>query len=223
GAVVESTFNWYWLVDLLMDAGYQVHLANPTAIQKYKGLKYPDDTHDACWLAEMLGLGLLPTGHIYPKEERAVRDLLRKRAHLARIRTSLILSLQSIIARNCGKRIKSNDIKRLREDMIAPILEYNEDLALAGEVSKEMIDYLTRKIRSVELFIEGKVEKKETYRYLHTMPGVGRVLGLTICLETGDISRFANVGNYSSYCRKVPSRWTSNDKRKGKGNIKNGI
>ncbi|MDT8367545.1 MAG: transposase, partial [bacterium] len=104
-----------------------------------------------------------------------------------------------------------------------PILEYNEDLALAGEVSKEMIDYLTRKIRSVELFIEGKVEKKETYRYLHTMPGVGRVLGLTICLETGDISRFANVGNYSSYCRKVPSRWTSNDKRKGKGNIKNGI
>jgi len=222
GAVVESTFNWYWLVDLLMEAGYQVHLANPTAIQKYSGLKYSDDTNDAFWLAEMLRLGILPTGHIYPKEQRAVRDLLRKRGHLVRIRTSLILSLQSTIARNCGKRIKNNDIKRLREDMIAPILEYNEDLALVGEVSKEMIDYLTRKIRDIELFIERKVERKETYRYIRTLPGVGRVLGLTISLETGDISRFEKVGNYSSYCRKVPSEWTSNGKRKGKGNKKNG-
>jgi len=222
GAVVESTFNWYWLVDLLMAEGYRVHLANPTKIQQYKGLKYADDKHDAFWLAEMLRLGILPTGHIYPKEERTVRDLLRKRGHLVRIRTSLILSLQNIIARNCGKQIKNNDVKRLREDRISPLLAHNEDLALAGEVSKEMIDYLTRKIRSIERFIEGKLPDKETYQYLHTLPGVGRVLALTISLETGDISRFSQVGNYSSYCRKVPSRWVSNDKRKGKGNTKNG-
>lgn len=222
GAVVESTFNWYWLVDLLMDEGYRVHLANPVKIQQYSGLKYADDKHDAFWLAEMLRLGILPTGHIYPREERTVRDLLRKRGHLVRIRTSLILSLQNIIARNCGKQIKNNDVKRLREDRISPLLEHNEDLALAGEVSKELIDYLTRKIRSIERFIEGKLPDKETYEYLHTLPGVGRVLALTISLETGNISRFSQVGNYSSYCRKVPSRWVSNDKRKGKGNTKNG-
>jgi len=222
GAVVESTFNWYWLVDLLMAEGYRVHLANPTKIQQYNGLKYADDKHDAFWLAEMLRLGILPTGHIYPKDQRTVRDLLRKRGHLVRIRTSLILSLQNIITRNCGKQIANNDIKRLREDRISPLLAHNEDLALAGEVSKEMIDYLTRKIKSIERFIEGKLPDKETYQYLHTMPGVGRVLALTISLETGDIRRFSQVGNYSSYCRKVPSRWVSNDKRKGKGNTKNG-
>ena len=64
GVVVESTFNWYWLVDTLMEAGYRVHLANPTAIQKYKGLKHSDDTSDALWLAEMLRLGILPEGYI---------------------------------------------------------------------------------------------------------------------------------------------------------------
>ena len=68
GIVVESTYNWYWLVDALMADGYTVHLANPAAIQKYSGLKHADDKHDAFWLAEMLRLGILPTGYIYPKE-----------------------------------------------------------------------------------------------------------------------------------------------------------
>ena len=222
GVVVESTFNWYWLVDLLMDEGYQVHLASPSAIQKYKGLKHSDDVHDAYWLAEMLRLKILPTGYIYPREQRAVRDLLRKRGHLVKLRTSLILSLQNIISRNCGKQVNVNDIKRLREDKISPLLQDNEDLALAGEVSKETIDYLTRRIRRVEAFVEDKVELQEGYRQLITIPGVGRVLALTIMLETGDINRFSKVGNFSSYCRKVPSRWTSNGKLKGKGNTKNG-
>ena len=114
GVVVESTYNWYWLVDALMSEGYKVHLANTAGIQKYKGLKHSDDQDDAFWLAEMLRLNILPEGHIYPKEERPIRDLLRKRGHLVKLRTSLIISLQNIIDRNCGTRIKVNDIKRLR-------------------------------------------------------------------------------------------------------------
>ncbi len=47
GIVVESTYNWYWLVDLLIAEGYTLHFANPTAIQKYSGLKYSDDQHAA--------------------------------------------------------------------------------------------------------------------------------------------------------------------------------
>ncbi len=76
--VVESTYNWYWLVDGLMAAGYQVRLANTAAIQQYTGLKYADDDSDARWLAHLLRLGVLPQGYIYPKEKRAVRDLARK-------------------------------------------------------------------------------------------------------------------------------------------------
>jgi transposase len=72
---VESTYNWYWLVDGLMEADYRVHLANPAAIQQYSGLKYTNDQSDARWLAHLLRLGVLPEGYIYPKAERAVRDL----------------------------------------------------------------------------------------------------------------------------------------------------
>jgi transposase len=67
GVVVESTYNWYWLVDGLMDQGYTVHLANPNAIQSYDGLKHTDDKWDSFWLAHMLRLGILPEGYIYPK------------------------------------------------------------------------------------------------------------------------------------------------------------
>jgi transposase len=222
GIVVESTYNWYWLVDGLIAEGYAVHLANPSAIQKYNGLKHADDKHDAFWLAEMLRLDILPTGYIYPKDERPIRDLLRKRSHLVSLRSSLLISLQNIITRNCGMKMKTNDIRRLREDRVHPLLAANEDLALAGKVSKDSIDFLTRQIRTIETFIEKKLELTDAYKNLLTMPGIGKILGLTIMLETGPVTRFEKVGNYASYCRTVSSQWTSNGKSKGQGNKKNG-
>jgi transposase len=222
GIAVESTYNWYWLVDMLMEKGYEVHLANPSAIQRYKGLKHADDRHDACWLAEMLRLKILPEGYIYPRHQRGVRDLLRKRGHLVRLRTSLIISLQHIIARTCAVKVNVNDVKSLREDRVRPLLDGNADVLLAGSISKDTIDYLTRQIRSIEKAVEGKVKLESPYVRLLGVPGVGKILGLTIMLETGPISRFARVGNYVSYCRKVGSVWMSNDKKKGKGNTKSG-
>jgi transposase len=205
-----------------MEKGYQVHLANPSAIRQYSGLKHSDDQHDAFWLAEMLRLGILPEGYIYPKGERPLRDLLRKRGHLVRLRTSLIISLQNILSRNLGKAMNVNDMKAIKEDRVSLLLEGNEDLAFAGRVSKEVIDHLTRQIHKIEWVVQKRVVLKEPYRYLLTLPGVGKILSLTIMLETGPISRFETVGDYVSYCRKVPSRWMSNGKWKGAGNRKNG-
>ena len=222
GVVVESTYNWYWLVDVLMDQGYPLHLANPSAMCKYEGLKHSDDTHDAFWLAHLLRLGILPEGYIYPKAERPVRDLLRKRGHLVRLRTSLILSLQGIVARNFGLRVNVNQVKKVKTDEVVGLLAGQEDLELSGKVSKESIDFLTRKIRQIENVVEKKVKLKPAFKYLPTISGVGKILSLTIMLETGPIERFAKVGDYVSYCRKVPTKWSSNGKSKGKGNKKNG-
>lgn len=222
GIVVESTYNWYWLVDLLKEEGYCVHLANPSKIQQYSGLKYSHDKHDAFWLAEMLRLGILPEGYIYPKEERPIRDLLRKRGHLVRLRTSLIVSLQNIISRNLGGKLRTNDIKVLTADRVGPLFEGHEDLALAGRVSKETIDFLTRQIAAIEATIEEKIQLSSPYDRLLSVPGVGKILALTIMLETGPVDRFPKVGNYVSYCRKVPTGRFSNDKKKGTGNRKSG-
>lgn len=219
---IESTFNWYWLVDCLTDVGYTVHLANPAAMQQYSGLKFIDDKHDAFWLAHMDRLGILPQGYIYPKEIRPVRDLLRKRGHLVKLRTSLINSLQGIISRNCGCGLSGRKMKQITTDHISPLLSDNEDLALSGEVSKKSIDFLSTQITKIERACEDRLEPNPQYTFLRTIPGIGKILGLTIMLETGPIERFKNVGDYSSYCRKVPTKWLSNKKQKGKGNSKNG-
>src|SRR6266566_5004390 len=122
GLVVESTDNWYWLVDGLPEAEYRVHLANPAAMQQYSGLKYKDDHTDARWLAHLLRLGVLPEGYIYPKAERAVRDLLRKRAHLVRQHTANVLSVQNIMARNTGSRFGAKRIDEFTPAELAGIL-----------------------------------------------------------------------------------------------------
>ena len=87
---------WYWLVDGLEEQGYKIHLVNTAAVKQYEGLKHADDDTDAFWLAHLLRLGILPTGYIYPKEQRAVRDLARKRSQLVQERTTQILSLQTL-------------------------------------------------------------------------------------------------------------------------------
>ena len=221
GIAVESTFNWYWLVDGMIEAGYKVHLVNTAAIKQYEGLKYGNDHTDSHWLAHVLRLGILPEGYIYPKEDRAVRDLLRKRGQLVQLRTTNILSVQNLMSRNTGSSLNGNAIKRLQAEEVSALLP-NEDHALAVNSNLNVMRTLNEQIKVVEQAVKKKAKLKPEFNKLQSVPGIGIVLALTIMLETGDIRRFAKVGNYASYCRCVGSTRLSNGKQKGKGNAKNG-
>jgi transposase len=221
GLAVESTFNWYWLVDGLMEEGYRVHLANPAAMQQYSGLKYTDDDYDARWLGHMLRLGVLPEGYIYPKEERAVRDLLRKRAQMVRYRTSNLLSVENLYNRNTGRRLSGHQVKKLSlED--AESLFSCTDLNLAVKCNIAVMSCVQEQIGILERAVQARAKLRPKYRKLLSAPGIGPILGMTIMLETGDITRFSEVGDFASYCRCVGSQRLSNGKKKGQGNTKNG-
>ncbi len=221
GVVVESTFNWYWLVNGLQDGGYEVHLANTAAIKQYEGLKYTDDKSDARWLAHVLRLGILPEGYIYPKEERGVRDLLRKRSQLVRQRTTHILSIQNLMSRNTGRSMSSAKIKVLTEMNLEEMFE-SEDVSMAVACNLRAVKFLTKEIRMLEKMVISRVSLRPEYENLLSVDGIGKILALTIMLETGDISRFEKIGNFASYCRCVDSRRISNEKKKGANNGKNG-
>jgi transposase len=218
---VESTFNWYWLVDGLMEEAYPVHLANPAAMKEYKGLKHKDDRKSALWLANLLRLKILPEGYIYPKEERPVRDLLRKRLHLVRHRTSHVLSTKNIVSRNLGTAMKSDDIKTLSRKEVERLFQ-EPHLRLSVMASVSTIHHLTDQIKEIEKTVLGQVRLKDEFKELLAVPGIGITLGLTIMLEVGRIDRFREVGRYASYCRCVESIRRSNDKKTGEGNRKNG-
>jgi len=221
GIVVESTYNWYWLVDGLMEKGYKVHLANPSAMQQYEGLKHTDDQSDAFWLAHMDRLKILPQGYIYPKEERPIRDLLRRRLLFVRHRTSHILSLQSMMTRNLGYKPSNNDIRKLKEEDAEDLFD-SPNLVAMAQNSISTIKFLKQVIKRIEKTVASQVNMRKEFEMLLTIPGVGLILGLTIMLEVGDISRFHSVGNYSSYCRCVGSKKISNGKKKGENNKRNG-
>ena len=221
GVIVESTYNWYWLVDGLQANGYRARLANPAAMQQYDGLKNADDETDTFFLTELSRLGILPEGYIYPKEERPVRDLLRRRLMLVHQKTAHVLSFQNLIARERGEQISSNQIQKLLPTEVSRFFD-DKRLILMGQTNIEMIRFLTKQIHTIENAVLPEVRLKPEYEKLLTVPGIGKILALTIMLETGDINRFKKVGNYSSYSRCVKSLRTSNKKKKGENNRKNG-
>jgi len=221
GIAVESTFNWYWLVDGLKENGHRPRLANPAAMEQYDGLKNTDDETDAFFLAEMMRLGILPEGYIYPKEERPVRDLLRRRLLLVHQKTAHVLSFQNLVARERGEQMSGNSIMKLTPAQVDPMFE-DSRLALMGRTNVEAIRFLEKQINEIEKAVYGEVKLKPEYEKLLTVPGIGRILAFTIMLETGDINRFKKVGNYTSYCRCVKSTRLSNQKKKGENNRKNG-
>ena len=221
GIAVESTFNWYWLVDGLEADGYQVHLVNTLAAQQYKGLKYTDDKTDARWLAHMLRLGILPTGWIYPKRQRAVRDLLRKRSQLVRQRTASRLGLRNVLERTTARRLTANALKKLTPDDLSQWIE-DPNVRLSMIASLAMIDAASEQIEELERAILEQATHNASHRLLTTIPGVGPIIASTIEYETGDIGRFPTVGNYVSYCRLVRAERNSNQRVKGQGLRKNG-
>ena len=221
GVVVESTYNWYWLVDGLMDTGYQVHLAHPSAIKKYEGLKHSGDFADAAYLAHLLRLGLLAEGYIYPREERGARDLARKRMQLVRYRTAQILAIEGILMRQTGTRMKGEAVKRLTAEQVDGFA-FAPDVSLAVEANRAVSQTLSQQIAALEKRLKQRVILRPEYHLLKTVPGIGDVLATTIMLEAGTINRFTQVGNFSSYCRCVDSLRESNGKRKGEGNTRNG-
>jgi len=220
--VVESTYNWYWLVDGLQANDYPVVLANPSAMKQYNGLKHTDDKSDAFFLSELSRLNILPTGYIHPPETREIRDVLRRRLLFVRNRTAQYLSLKSSLSRNTGNNYSKDFIKNLHSKKLEEILPDKADLCFLLERQLNLIDFMNTEIHNIEKRVYNKIKLKPEFIKLKTIPGVGLILGLTIMLETGNIERFKKVGNYTSYCRCATATGYSNDKKKCNNNRKNG-
>ena len=218
---VESTFNWYWLVDGLREQNRDVRLGNPAKMKQYKGLKSTDDASDARWLAELVRLDIFPDSYIYPKEVRSVRDALRRRQLFVRRRTQVTLSLQSLLERYGFKTPGSRALQQwTRADIEATGLDPFVQLQL--ETLLEAVHCSDRLAKQIESAVLEFVEPNESFERIQTLPGIGKALGMMILLESGDFKRFPNAGCYASYCRAVKSERSSNSKKKGENNKRNG-
>jgi transposase len=218
---VESTYNWYWFVDGLRSQGRDVRLANPAKMAQYDGLKVGDDASDAGWLAEQLRLGILPESYVYPPEVRPIRDALRRRMLVVRQRTQTLLSLESLFARQGWACPKVEALKGWTGQEVE-VLGADPFTRLQVESLLELLRKQEGIAGGIEEAVLKAVKPRAEYERIQQVPGIGKVLGMLVLLESGDFGRFASAGDYASYCRTVKSERRSNEKKKGENNRKNG-
>ena len=166
-------------------------------------------------------LKILPTGHIYDAKLRPVRDLLRRRLLLVHQRTALMLSFKSLYTRTTGQEMTLSGLKELEIKEAQELYDHPANQMIAGMQIKH-IDHLSESIEKIEKAVLASARELPFYSKLTSLPGVGRILGMTITMEVGDIKRFADAGNFASYCRTVAAQRTSNSKKKGENNSKCG-
>jgi len=119
-----------------------------------------------------------------------------------------------------GKPLQRNACARIMWRLFWPLMKTWRSVA---KCPKEVIGFLGQQISQIESWVRKKVQLRKQFQCLQSIAGLGKMLSLTIMLETAPINRFKTVGNFTSYCRKVPTTWTSNNKKKGKGNSKKGL
>lgn len=212
----ESTFNWYWLADACRERKLAFILGHALYLKAIHGGKVKNDKLDSEKLALLLRGGNFATAYVYPKELRATRDLLRRRTHLVRLKAQTLTHLQIVNHQHnfdpFEKKInyKSNRIG---------IEELFDDSSVKASVGLDvrLADFLQDEIRKLELHIEqsAKVDSPQSLFRLQTIPGVGRILALTMLYEIHDIKRFPTVGQFLSYCRLVKGSHTSAGKSYG--------
>jgi len=201
--VVESTFNWYWLVDGLQHLGFDLCLAHTLGLSFITKAKVKTDRRDAFSLAKLLSAGLIPKAYIYPASTRPLRDLLRRRLRVVQMRSHEYGSLRQLLLRQGLLSTSRNQIK-LADDLdlhrwfTHPLVRMNAAQAV------ERIDLLSRQIQQLEQQILLLTRNNEDYKRLLEVAGIGKILALTILYEVGEISRFNSLRQFSSYCRLVP-------------------
>ncbi len=215
--VVESTFNWYWLVDGLKEAGFEICLAHTYGLSMITGAKVKTDPRDALALAKLLRAGMIPKAYIYPKETRPVRDLVRRRIRVVNLRAQEYTSLRRQLYQQGSVDHSRNDIKLVLEEDIA-LLFKNPWVQLNARQELARIRLYTSQIREMERELYKTVRENRAYERLLVVSGIGKILAITIYYEIGEVARFASSDDFSSYCRVIPGvAQSGNSVKRGRG------
>jgi transposase len=203
-AVVESTFNCYWILDLLQDMEVEVKMAHPLYLKAIAYAKVKTDRVDAHTLAQLLRLGYVPEAFIYPRELRPTRGLLRRRNRLVNLRAGFYRELKLQLMTHNITRFGRNAIKEIDGRNLRVLLPTLHDRR-AGLALVHLIDAFDREIQALDREIQNTVRRHKPIVLLKTIPGIGKTLGPTIYYEIGQIRRFPSDKAFSSYCRLAPT------------------
>jgi transposase len=219
----ECIFCWYWLADLCADEGIPFVLGHALYMKAIHGGKAKNDKIDSRKIAVLLRSGAFPFGYVYPRQMRATRDLLRRRLHFTRKRAELLTHIQNTFTQYnlplpSGRLTSSAGRDGLAELFDDPAVQASirADLSLLNHY-----DTLIPQLEHTALHL-ARAHDPHTLRLLMSIHGVGKILGLTLLYEIGDITRFPSAQDFSSYGRLIKCAKESDGKPLGVSGAKIG-
>jgi len=220
---VECIFTWYWLADLCARENIPFVLGHALYMKAIHGGKAKNDRIDAHKIAVLLRGGMFPQAYVYPPEMRSTRDLLRRRLYLVRKRGQLLAHIQNTHHQcNLPEPTRKILYKANREGIAEKFTD--PSVRKSVEVDFELVAHYDQLIRNLELFLvrSAKQHDPQSFQGLRSLPGVGKILALTLLYEIHDIRRFPRVQDFASYARLVKCSKESGGKRLGTGGRKIG-
>ena len=220
---VECMFCWYWVSDLCAREKITFVLGHAFYMKAIHGGKSKSDKIDSYKIAALLRGGNLPQAYVYPSKMRATRDVLRRRLFFVRERAGLLTHIQNTITQyNLEPYEARIDQARNRTGLLEHFED--EDVQMSVAANAALLDSYDEIIGELELFLENRAKAHDgsTYYLLRTVPGIGKILSLTILYEIHKISRFPTVGQFLSYGRLVAGTRESAGKKKASGGRKMG-
>lgn len=212
----ECLFCWYWLADLCQREEITFVLGHALYMRAIHGGKTKNDKLDAEKIARLLRGGTLPQAYVYPKQKRATRDLLRRRSYLVRLRADLLGHVQLTRHQYNVPAFHKRITYKINRDGIAE--RFDDDVVQTNvSVDLAMIGALDEQIRPLEHYLvsQAKGHDQQAFYLLRSVPGIGKILALTILYEVDDIQRFKRVQQFVSYARLVKGQKVSAGKRAG--------
>jgi transposase len=210
-AVVEMMSGAIWVRDRLTAAGWEVKVAHARKVRDVAPLACKTDKVDARVLAELCRRDLVPELWVPPLEDRELRERLRRRMHLVRMRASAMNRIFGLLTqwglRLSLKRLRAPDAMGLLEQRGVPEV-WRRSIAEALAV----IDLLDERITPIDQELGPLARADARVVLLDTIPGVGELLGLTIASEIGDVARFGSPRKLIGYAGRAPKINQSGDR-----------
>ncbi|RMH31414.1 MAG: IS110 family transposase [Planctomycetota bacterium] len=222
----ECLFCWYWVADLCLEEDIPFVLGHALYMKAIHGGKSKNDRIDSDKITHLLRGGNFPYAYVYPREMRSTRDLLRRRLFFARKRGELMAHIQNTNTQyNLEPFEKRLDRLANRDELLEHFAD-DENVQMSIAADMALLDRYEETIVELELFLahQAKVHDASTFYLLRSIPGIGKILSMTLLYEIHQIARFPGVGDFLSYARLVRGSWESDGKRKrggGAGKIGN--
>jgi transposase len=202
---VESTFNWYWLIDGLEKLNIPCLLGHALYIKRMSGGKHKNDPTDARAIADLLRTNRFPLAYAYPAQMRSTRDLLRRRHFFVRKRAGTFTHMQITLNQNGFIKSFRNDVQRKcdRRSLITLTQDASVQHILSTDLDYiESLDTIIDQLNKT-IIAQARSHNRKHFQLLQTIPGCGPITALTVLYETHTIRRFPSAQCYSSYCRVV--------------------